>query len=131
MKLRNLFYVKNLDSGREMTNLMSTAEEDPKYFVLSPERDPAALAALITYVEFCEPELAKDLEGWISDIKQAASKGESQLGSNGAVNAQHLMRQKADRLDDEAREHTIQHADNLKGGSPWPKISFLLGIEDD
>lgn len=38
-------------------------------FVLLPERDPAALAALSVYAEFCEPELSDKIRLWLCNIK--------------------------------------------------------------
>ena len=130
MRLRNQFYVKNLDTGREMKGLLVPDEDDhPKYFVLSPERDPAALAALMSYAEFCEDELAKDIETWIDEIKDKASRSELDLGTVGAENARHLLIQRAEEseMGPEARSHTVEHAVNLKKGAPWPKVQFLLG----
>ena len=37
-------------------------------FVLKPWKDPAALQALIVYREHCYPELAQELDQWISVI---------------------------------------------------------------
>ena len=37
-------------------------------FVLKPWKDPAALQALIVYREHCYPELAQELNQWISAI---------------------------------------------------------------
>jgi hypothetical protein len=128
MKLHNEYYVKNLDL-EERGGFSAFDPNTPRKFVLSPERDPAALAALLTYAEFCEPELAADIEAWVADIKEHASKGELRLGEVGATNAQHLMAQRADGpgMDGQAREHTLQHAKRLKGGQPWPRLSFLMG----
>jgi hypothetical protein len=37
-------------------------------FVLKPWKDPAALQALIVYREHCYPELAQELDEWITAI---------------------------------------------------------------
>ena len=37
-------------------------------FVLKPWKDPAALRALMVYREHCYPELAQELDQWISAI---------------------------------------------------------------
>jgi len=37
-------------------------------FVLKPWKDPAALQALIVYREHCYPELAQELDQWITAI---------------------------------------------------------------
>jgi hypothetical protein len=38
-------------------------------FVLKPWKDPAALKALETYRDHCDPELARDLSAWIGAVK--------------------------------------------------------------
>ncbi len=59
-------------------------------FVLKPWKDPAALRALATYRDNCYPELAREINAWISAIKA----GPVVRGDVGARNEPHL---KADR----------------------------------
>lgn len=40
-------------------------------FVLMPRKDPAALAALCTYIDLCEPQLANELRPWLRSIARA------------------------------------------------------------
>ena len=40
-------------------------------FVLMPRKDPAAFAALITYCQVCEPQLAQEIAEWLTKIAQA------------------------------------------------------------
>ena len=128
MRLRNMYYVKNLDTGQEGASVMIT-EDQPQLFVLSPDKDPAALAALMTYAEFCEPELATDIEQWVEAIKKRVSGREAILGSVGAANARHLMVQKVEEqeMGEEARKNTVDLAVNLRKGDTWPSLRFLLG----
>jgi len=126
VKLKNTFYVKNMDSGREMRGLVSSDADEPKYFVLNPERDPAALAALLTYAQHCEDELSLDIRDWVDSIRVLASKGELKLGSSGAINARKLLIKRAESLEGEVKQHTLEYAEKLTSGSSWPKLSFLL-----
>lgn len=54
--------------------LATEAPFDPRdpdgAFVLKPWKDPAALRALAAYRDHCYPELARDLNAWISIIEQ-------------------------------------------------------------
>jgi hypothetical protein len=47
---------------------------DPEgVFVLKPWKDPAALRALAAYRDNCYPELARDLDAWISSIETGSA----------------------------------------------------------
>ena len=127
MRLRNKLYVRNLGAG-ERDGFATFDPEAPRRFVLSPERDPAALAALMTYAEFCEPELAADIEAWVKEIKELVP-GELRLGEVGASNARHILTQRVElsHMGGEAKKRTMRHAKGLESGSTWPRLSFLLG----
>lgn len=85
MKLTPRYRVINLETGRTAESVNFTDGEP--YFVLSPERDPAALEALKRYAEACEPELAQDIKQWIRKIEGRRGKN---LGKMGTLNAQHM-----------------------------------------
>src|SRR5688572_230860 len=55
-------------------------------FVLKPWKDPAALRAMQTYRDNCYPELARDLDTWITAI----GAGPSVRGDVGRRNDPHL-----------------------------------------
>ena len=55
-------------------------------FVLKPWKDPAALQALIVYREHCYPELAEELNQWISAIA-AGPKIRGGVGSRNELTA--------------------------------------------
>ena len=55
-------------------------------FVLKPWKDPAALQALIVYREHCYPELAQELDQWISAIA-AGPKIRGGVGSRNELTA--------------------------------------------
>lgn len=47
---------------------------DCRYFILDPQHDPIALAALGKYARLCideNPELAEDLFRWINELEDA------------------------------------------------------------
>ena len=55
-------------------------------FVLKPWKDPAALQALIVYREHCYPELAQELDQWITAIA-AGPKIRGGVGSRNELTA--------------------------------------------
>lgn len=62
---------------------LSTDPEDINSpFVLMPRKDPSAFAALITYCQVCEPQLAQEIAEWMIKIANA----EPQFGSQGTRN---------------------------------------------
>jgi hypothetical protein len=85
VKLAPRYKVINLETGRTAESV-DFGQSEP-YFVLSPERDPAALEALKRYAEVCEPELAKGIRDWIGMIEGRSGKN---LGKVGEVNARHM-----------------------------------------
>ncbi len=58
-------------------------------FVLKPWKDPAALRALETYRDNCYPELARELDAWIREIKA----GPVVRGGTGKRNEPYAKRQ--------------------------------------
>ena len=40
-------------------------------FVLMPRKDPAAFAAIATYMDLCEPRLANEIRAWLRNITAA------------------------------------------------------------
>jgi hypothetical protein len=85
MKLAPRYKVINLETGRTAESV-NFAQPEP-YFVLSPERDPAALEALKRYADVCEPDLSRDIREWIRRIEGRRGKN---LGKMGEVNAGHM-----------------------------------------
>lgn len=55
------------DQGMESTNPDSV--DSP--FVLMPRKDPAALAAMVTYARMCEPQLANEIKAWLRTVVEA------------------------------------------------------------
>ena len=51
-------------------------------FVLLPRKDPSAFAALVTYSQVCEPQLAQEIAEWLEKVADA----EPRFGSQGARN---------------------------------------------
>jgi hypothetical protein len=85
MRLHPKYKVINLETGRAAESV-NFAHVEP-YFVLSPERDPAALEALKRYAVVCEPELSHDIRNWITKIESRRGKN---LGKTGEINANHM-----------------------------------------
>jgi|MudIll2142460700_1097286.scaffolds.fasta_scaffold791945_1 hypothetical protein len=85
MRLAPRYKVINLDTGRSAESV--NFENTEPYFVLSPERDPAALEALKRYADVCEPELSRDIREWIRMIEGKRGKN---LGKVGEINARHM-----------------------------------------
>ena len=58
--------------GIESRFMKSTDPDDvDSPFVLMPRKDPAAFAALITYAQVCEPQLAQEIAEWLVKIAKA------------------------------------------------------------
>ena len=55
-------------------------------FVLMPRKDPAAMAAMLTYMSFCEPALANEIRPWLRKIADA----EPIFGSQGVRNLKYV-----------------------------------------
>jgi len=55
-------------------------------FVLMPRKDPAAMAAMLTYMSYCEPALANEIRPWLRKIIEA----EPIFGSQGARNYKYV-----------------------------------------
>lgn len=62
-------------------------------FVLMPRKDPAAFAAMLTYMRYCEPELASEIRVWLEKIAAAPA----EYGTQGQRNITHM---KADAIHD-------------------------------
>jgi hypothetical protein len=86
-------------------------------FVLKPWKDPAALRALAAYRDNCYPELAREINAWISAIKA----GPVVRGDVGTRNEPHL---KADRPAPEAAAKVKPRA-KLKAKSKAPRKNIL------
>jgi hypothetical protein len=68
------------------SELSFDAHDTDGVFVLKPWKDPAALRALEAYRDNCYPELARDLDAWISII----ASGPAVRGDVGRRNDPHL-----------------------------------------
>jgi len=55
-------------------------------FVLMPRKDPAAMAAMLTYMSYCEPALANEIRPWLRKIIEA----EPIFGSQGTRNYKYV-----------------------------------------
>lgn len=72
--LRPKYMVMKIDDNGETygSGMNSTNPEDvDSPFVLMPRKDPAAYAAMLTYSEFCEPQLKAEIRGWLCKIARA------------------------------------------------------------
>ena len=84
-KLRPKYYVAKLGKeGQGGTSLpVSTDPDDVTApFVLIPGKDPAAFHAMLTYAEWCEPDLADEIYEWLGLILEEMPK----LGTQGRRN---------------------------------------------
>lgn len=71
------------------TTMKATDPGNPNSpFVLMPLKDPAAFLALVTYANYCEPDLAAEVRVWLNKITEA----DSRLGSQGARNYTHMRK---------------------------------------
>jgi len=80
-RLRPKYYVVRVPEGKEEvispielptgTVLSTDPENADSPFVLMPRKDPAAFVAMITYAQFCEPQLRAEIANWLIEIAKA------------------------------------------------------------
>jgi len=88
-KLRPKYLVFKIkpDGDTEEHGMDSTDPENvDSPFVLMPRKDPAALYALMSYTETCEPDLALEIREWAETIVKATPS----YGSQGERNRVHM-----------------------------------------
>lgn len=91
-KLRSKYVVYRIDEskGRAYTTGPALYATEPESvdspFVLMPRKDPAAFAALVTYMNFCEPQLANEIRSWLRRVAEA----DPVFGSQGARNLAYM-----------------------------------------
>lgn len=85
-RLRPKYMVAKIDTdGEPIGPVMKSTDPDDvsSPFVLMPRKDPAAFAALGTYMDLCEPQLANEIRAWMRRIAAAdlmfGSQGERNL----------------------------------------------------
>lgn len=84
-RLRPKYGVMRTDAnGVARGPLMKSTDPDDidSPFVLMPRKDPAAFAAMGTYMELCEPQLANEIRVWLRKIAAA----EPAFGTQGKRN---------------------------------------------
>lgn len=64
-------------------------------FVLMPRKDPAAFAAMGTYMELCEPQLSDEIRAWLRKIAEA----EPIFGTQGKRNFTAIRVERLSRVD--------------------------------
>lgn len=75
-RLRPKYEVHRINEGGNSTVLpLSMLSTDPNNvdspFVLMPRKDPAAFSAMLTYINYCEPQLANEIRAWLRRITEA------------------------------------------------------------
>ncbi len=91
---------------------------DPEaVFVLKPWKDPVALMALAAYRDHCYPELARDLDAWITRIRS----GPVLRGGVGERNARYLASRPAPARPPAARPKAAAATRRKAGAGPHPR----------
>lgn len=92
-KLRPKYLVSRIDEetgiAHVMSGLKSTDPEDINSpFVLMPRKDPAALLAMATYANVCEPDLAQEIREFLHKIVESPGV----LGTQGERNLRAFLK---------------------------------------
>lgn len=81
------------DGSGGMISTDPTSVDAP--FVLMPRKDPAAFAAMMTYMNACEPELQAEIRDWLRLIAEA----EPKFGTQGKRNYSAMRSDAVSRVD--------------------------------
>ena len=87
LKLRPKYLVYRIEQEIPSVGMSSTDPEDvDSPFVLMPRKDPSAFAALCTYMNMCDNQLANEIHAWLKTIASA----DPILGTQGLANCKSL-----------------------------------------
>ncbi len=84
--------------AKYLVHKVDTGEPVDGCFVLRPDRDPAALAALEAYAQATPSVFLRfDLTNWLIELRREISEGEAEITGDGAGGVPHTFRSREDR----------------------------------